>query len=116
MIFDCFAGVLSCGLYSGLSLLLVSMKISPGEPVPPGFEDEVKPVSELQTTIDNCKNHALVALEYIVELTFDTDKEPTYHCVLCDKRGDPRTIMFHLTSYMHRLKFLVSPFPISLAA
>lgn len=84
------------------------MKIAPGEPVPPGFEDEVKPVSALQTTIDNCKNHALVALEYIVELTFDNGKEPTYQCVLCDKRGDPRTIMFHLTSYMHRLKFLVS--------
>lgn len=85
------------------------MKIAPGEPVPPGFEDIVKPISGLQKTIDHCKN-PLVALEYIVELTRDSGKEHQYHCTLCDKRGDPRTIMFHLTSYNHRLKFLVSNF------
>lgn len=89
---------------------LVSMNIAPGEPVPPGFENEVKRISELQGKLDKCKDEALMGLEYIMELTVaseDKCKEPYYHCILCDKRGDPRTIMVHITSYNHRLKFLV---------
>lgn len=89
-------------------MILVSMKIAPGEPVPPGFEDEVKAVSQLQPTLDDCKRHALVAVEYIVELTNDTGRDPSYLCVLCDKRGNSAaTILSHLISYNHRLKFLV---------
>lgn len=84
------------------------MKIAPGEPVPPGFENEVKVVSALQATLDACKAQALVGVEYVMELTNEEHKEPSYHCVMCDKRADPRTIMFHMTSYSHRLKFLVS--------
>lgn len=83
------------------------MAIAPGEPVPPGFENEVKAISELQSRIDKCKDEALVGLEYVMELAMGNNQEPNYHCVLCDKRGDPRTIMVHMTSYNHRLKFLV---------
>lgn len=83
------------------------MKIAPGEPVPPGFENEVRVMPALQTTLDACKNQALVGVEYVVELTHEPHQEPSYHCVMCDKRGDPRTIMFHMTSYNHRLKYLV---------
>lgn len=88
------------------------MNIAPGEPVPPGFENEVKRISELQKKLDKCKDESLVGLEYIMELTVPGDdiKEPYYHCILCDKRGDPRTIMVHITSYNHRLKFLVNFF------
>lgn len=84
------------------------MNIAPGEPVPPGFENEVKPVAQIQNTLDRYKEQAMVGLEYIMELTLGQDKEPGYHCVLCNKRGDPRTILAHMTSYNHRVKFLVT--------
>lgn len=85
------------------------MHIAPGEPVPPGFENEVKPVAELQSSLDKTKDQSLVGLEYIMELVKHApeQKEPFYHCVLCDKRGDPRTIIIHIASYNHRIKFLV---------
>lgn len=82
------------------------MQIAPGEPVPPGFENEVKPVAELQAKIDKCRM-PMVGLEYLLELTLGDNKEPGYLCVLCEKRGDPRTIIDHITSYKHRLKYLV---------
>lgn len=84
------------------------MQIAPGEPVPPGFENEVKPIAEIQSKIDKCKNGPLIGLEYLLELNMHDDKEPGYLCILCEKRGDPRTIMDHITSYKHRLKYLVN--------
>lgn len=84
------------------------MQIAPGEPVPPGFENEVRPVAELQFKIDRCFSMSLVGLEYLLELNMGDDKEQGYICVLCEKRGDPRTIMDHITSYKHRLKYLVN--------
>lgn len=83
------------------------MHIAPGEPVPPGMENEVKPAADLQFTIDKFKEGPMVGLEYIMELTSASSKEPSYHCVLCDKRGDPRTIVVHITGNVHRVKFLV---------
>lgn len=83
------------------------MQIAPGEPVPPGFENEVKAVAEIQSKIDKCKNASYIGLEYLLELRQHDNKEPGYLCVLCEKRGDPRTIMDHITSYKHRLKYLV---------
>ncbi|KAG4071942.1 hypothetical protein HA402_006103 [Bradysia odoriphaga] len=41
---------------------------TPGEPVPPGFENEVKQQAELQPALDRIKDEALVGLEYITEL------------------------------------------------
>lgn len=89
------------------------MHIAPGEPVPPGMENEVKPVAELQATIDRFREGPMVGLEYIMELSTAGSKEPSYHCVLCDKKGDPRTIVVHITSYIHRMKFLVGCNPYS---
>ncbi len=86
------------------------MNIAPGEPVPPGFENEVKQQAEIQPALDRIKDDALIGLEYITELVLGDGKESSYHCVLCDKRGDPRTILHHITSYNHRLKYLVSLF------
>lgn len=86
------------------------MEIAPGEPVPPGFEDEVKARAEIQTKIDKMKNTPFIGLEYLLELSFGDDQEPGYLCVLCEKRGDPRTIIDHMTSYKHRLKYLVNHF------
>ncbi|XP_037033064.1 uncharacterized protein CG7065 isoform X2 [Bradysia coprophila] len=89
----------------------ISMNIAPGEPVPPGFENEVKQQAEIQPALDRIKDEALVGLEYITELVLGEGKEASYHCVLCDKRGDPRTILHHITSYNHRLKYLEKHFP-----
>lgn len=48
-------------------------------------------------------------LEYLVELVPDErGKEPTYVCMLCDKKGDPRVAMAHIKSYNHRSKYIVS--------
>nr|XP_029729919.1 uncharacterized protein CG7065-like isoform X2 [Aedes albopictus] len=89
----------------------MQMHIAPGEPVPPGMENEVKPVAELQATIDRFKEGPMVGLEYIMELTTAGAKEASYHCVLCDKKGDPRTIVVHITNYIHRMKFLEKHYP-----
>lgn len=86
----------------------VNMDIAPGEPVPPGFEDEVKPVPELQQMIDKCRDMSLIGLEYIIELTNGIGREPDYLCAICDRRTDTKSIMAHITSYKHRLKYLVS--------
>ncbi|XP_012156452.1 uncharacterized protein CG7065 [Ceratitis capitata] len=87
------------------------MNITAGEPVPPGFEDEINREAEIQKAIDLYKGNALVGLEYTLELHEDDRREPGYFCVLCDKRGDPRSIMQHWTSYNHRLKYLEKHFP-----
>ncbi|XP_055315040.1 uncharacterized protein CG7065-like [Sitodiplosis mosellana] len=89
----------------------IVMKIAPGEPVPPGFENEVKAVAEIQSKIDKCRNVPFIGLEYLAELGVRDKQEPSYLCVLCEKRGDPRTILDHLTSYKHRLKYLEKHFP-----
>lgn len=88
----------------------VQMNIAPGEPVPPGFENEVKLVAEIQPTLDRNKEDHFIGLEYIMELT-GGGGETSYHCILCDKRGDPRTILSHLVSYNHRLKYLEKHYP-----
>lgn len=84
------------------------MHIAPGEPVPPGFENEIKRIADLQEMVDNYKEEALVGLEYIIELIGEHGKETSYMCILCDKREDSRTILLHLISQHHRQKFLVS--------
>lgn len=87
------------------------MLIAPGEPVPPGFENEVKPIAELQPTLDRTKDQPILGLEYLMELIVGPDKDPSYHCVICDKRGDPRTILLHLQTYNHRMKYLEKHYP-----
>ncbi|PSN42980.1 hypothetical protein C0J52_13212, partial [Blattella germanica] len=78
--------------------------LAPGEPVPPGFEDVVKRVTQIQATLDR--------LEYLVELTPDeSGKEPTYVCMLCDKKGDPRVAMAHIASLSHRHKYIGIHYP-----
>lgn len=53
----------------------------------------------------------LVGLEYLFELQeYDREKEPTYLCMLCDKKGDPRTVIAHLASYNHITQFLQKHF------
>lgn len=52
----------------------------------------------------------MIGLEYLVEMQ-EYDSEPRYHCVLCDKMGDPRTIVIHITSSTHRMKYFDKHYP-----
>lgn len=54
----------------------------------------------------------MIGLEYLVELIgYEDEREPQYICLLCDKRGDPRTVMAHLVSFNHRMTYLNAHFP-----
>ncbi|EFA08005.2 uncharacterized protein CG7065 homolog isoform X1 [Tribolium castaneum] len=89
-----------------------TIQIAPGEPVPPGFEGEIERVALIQERLDVFNVGPLVALEYLLELRdYDSNKEPTYLCILCDKKGDPRTVLTHLASYKHILQYLQKHFP-----
>lgn len=89
-----------------LKFLLAIAAVFPGEPAPPGYEDEVSVVSFLESS-GNKQDKPLIGMEYVVELTDDKAKEPFYVCTLCDKRCDPRNIIAQITSHRHRMKFLV---------
>ncbi|XP_033331297.2 uncharacterized protein CG7065 isoform X1 [Megalopta genalis] len=85
--------------------------LAPGEPVPPGMEDQVTRTTTIQMSLDCHRSSPLVGLEYLLELVDRDSCEPGYTCVLCDKRGDPRTVMAHITSYNHRITYLNRHFP-----
>lgn len=85
--------------------------LAPGEPVPPGMEDQIVRTTAIQTSLDRHQSSPLVGLEYLLELVDNDSCEPNYTCVLCDKRGDPRTVMAHITSYNHRINYLNRHFP-----
>ncbi|XP_030764258.1 uncharacterized protein CG7065-like isoform X2 [Sitophilus oryzae] len=90
----------------------VIIEVAPGEPVPPGMEGEVTRQAQIQEKLDGFKVGPLVALEYLIEMhDYDPSKEPFYLCILCDKRGDPRTVLTHLASYNHISQYLQKHFP-----
>lgn len=86
------------------------MNIHSGEPCPPGFEEDTKR-PQIRSVIDRYKSGALIGLEYTVEVYSAKEKEPFYQCLLCEKRGDPRTIFSHWISFNHRMKYLEKNFP-----
>ncbi|KAF5288762.1 hypothetical protein FQA39_LY15253 [Lamprigera yunnana] len=84
----------------------VTLQVAPGEPIPPGVETEVEKVAQIQERLDNFTVGPLIGLEYLFELVeYDRDKEPSYLCLLCDKKGDPRTVIAHLASYNHIIQY-----------
>lgn len=81
--------------------------ISKGQPLPPGMEDEITGPCQILKSLVTFE-HPLIGLEFLLELHNIVElKEPRYLCLLCDKRGDPRTILVHLTSQNHYLMYLV---------
>ncbi|KAK4873888.1 hypothetical protein RN001_013248 [Aquatica leii] len=83
------------------------LQVAPGEPVPPGIDGEVEKVAQIQETLDNYTVGPIIGLEYLIELVeYDREKEPSYLCLLCDKRGDPRTVIAHLSSYNHITQYI----------
>lgn len=86
------------------------MRIAPGEPVPPGFEndDEITLVAELRAIIDK-RIDVLIGLEYIVELVLGKGIGHSYYCVLCKQPSSSTTAaMLHITGFSHRANYLVT--------
>lgn len=96
----------------GSGLDQAKINVAPGEPVPPGEETEATKVAQIQDRLDKFKASALLGLEYLLEITdYDLTREPSYLCALCDKKGDPRTVIAHLVSYNHLQQFMQRHFP-----
>ncbi|XP_066907915.1 uncharacterized protein CG7065 [Halyomorpha halys] len=71
------------------------------------MEDMVESKCQIQDTLDNYSGGPLIGIEYIVELVSSEEGvEPKYICLLCEKKGDPRSVMVHLTSHNHALRYI----------
>ncbi|EDW63062.2 uncharacterized protein CG7065 isoform X2 [Drosophila virilis] len=81
-----------------------------GEPVPPGFEDEMARTAIIQKQIDSFKGGSLIGTEYVVELHEDGQVRPDYFCVLCNTCNDSHSIFTHWTSVTHRSNYLKTHF------
>ncbi|XP_016947931.1 uncharacterized protein CG7065 isoform X2 [Drosophila biarmipes] len=87
------------------------MSFLPGEPVPPGFEEEdVTRTAVIQKQIDNYTGGPLIGTEYTIELHEPGHLRPDYFCVLCQTCTDGRSAFVHWTSQAHRIKYLKTHF------
>ncbi|EDV46296.1 uncharacterized protein CG7065 [Drosophila erecta] len=88
------------------------MSFLPGEPVPPGFEedDDVTRTAVIQKQIESYAGGPLIGTEYTVELHEPGQLRPDYFCVLCQTCADGRTVFVHWTSQAHRTKYLQTHF------
>ncbi|XP_016984709.1 uncharacterized protein CG7065 [Drosophila rhopaloa] len=87
------------------------MSFLPGEPVPPGFEeDDMSQSSVIQKQIDSYTGGPLIGTEYTIELHEAGQLRPDYFCVLCNSCTDGRTVFVHWTSLAHRTKYLHTHF------
>ena len=69
--------------------------------------------SYLMKYLDNAKE-AVIGLEYLLEVRGDgTRTNPTVICLLCNKESHAHSIMGHVYSPSHRLRYLQSFFPIA---
>lgn len=86
------------------------MSFLAGEPVPPGFEDEMARTAVIQKQIKGFKGGPLIGTEYVVELHDDGQARPEYFCVLCNTCSDYRSIFSHWISVPHRTNYLRTHF------
>ncbi|EDW30523.1 GL26800 [Drosophila persimilis] len=88
------------------------MSFLPGEPVPPGFEedDSSSRPAIIQKQLDDYTRGPLIGTEYCVELIEEGRLVPNYYCVLCSNYNDVRTLFVHWTSLSHRNKYLQTHF------
>lgn len=85
------------------------MDLEPGEPVPPGLEEEIFKSCKIQPKLDAVQHLPLIGLEFMVEITGSTLEDGFYYqCLLCDKNGSERNMIIHFTSIFHYMKYLVS--------
>ncbi|KAH8406433.1 hypothetical protein KR222_000979 [Zaprionus bogoriensis] len=86
------------------------MSVLAGEPVPPGFEDEMARTAVIQKQIEGFNGGPLIGTEYVVELHEAGQSRPDYFCVLCNSCSDCHGIFSHWTSVGHRNNYLKTHF------
>lgn len=86
------------------------MSFLPGEPVPPGFEEDVSRTAVIQKQIESYTAGPLIGTEYTIELHEPAQLRPNYFCVLCQTCSDGRNVFVHWTSQAHRTKYLQTHF------
>ncbi|KAH8317111.1 hypothetical protein KR074_012606 [Drosophila pseudoananassae] len=87
------------------------MSFLPGEPLPPGYEeDDVARPAVIQKQIESYSGGALLGTDYAIELHEVGQPRPDYYCVLCQTCNDSRSIFVHWTSLAHRSKYLQTHF------
>ncbi|XP_030386739.1 uncharacterized protein CG7065 [Scaptodrosophila lebanonensis] len=86
------------------------MSFLPGEPVPPGFEEEMARTPIIHKQIESYIDGPLIGVEYAVELHENNQPRPDYFCVLCETCNDSRSIFMHWASMQHRNNFLKAHF------
>ncbi|KAH8291678.1 hypothetical protein KR018_005288 [Drosophila ironensis] len=95
------------------------MSFLPGEPLPPGYEDDAELPGELPPLepahilkhMDAYTAGPLLGAEYLVELHDHTETRREYYCALCQTCHDSRSGFVHLTSLGHRGKYLQTHYP-----
>ncbi|XP_022234229.2 uncharacterized protein CG7065 [Drosophila obscura] len=88
------------------------MSFLPGEPVPPGFEEDdssVRP-AVIQKQVEDFRRGPLIGTEYSVEIIEEGRLRPKYFCVLCNNFNELSTVFVHWTSVSHRSKYLQTHF------
>jgi hypothetical protein len=50
----------------------------------------------------------MIGLTYCMEIMDSAVHENIYVCVLCEKKCDPRAMVYHFTSQIHRSNYIVS--------
>lgn len=61
----------------------------------------------LQAELKEMNIRGIIGLEYIIEVHMGGNFESIFHCVLCEGQFDLKVVIAHLTTYIHRLKYLV---------
>lgn len=78
-------------------------------------EDIPMPIAEperfMDLDLDMYMKKPFVGVEYMVEIHHEYEREPRYHCVLCQRWDDPRSILIHLPGLMHRINYIRKHYP-----
>lgn len=83
-------------------------KVRPAEVPLPFYEPIAE--SERYMDLDMYIDEPFVGAEYVVEVQ-QQNCEPWYHCVLCNKPNDPRSVLIHIPSTSHRMRYFDRHYP-----
>lgn len=63
--------------------------------------------SDFQVQLNQINDQGIIGVEYIIEIYMGATFDSIFHCVLCEGIFDLQVVLNHLTTYVHRLKYLV---------
>lgn len=64
--------------------------------------------SQFQTLLSQVNDKGIIGLDYIIEAHIGKCFQSIFHCVLCEENYTLQMIVAHLSTYVHRMKYLVS--------